>query len=137
MTAAARMHACCKTLHVILGSDSCEESSDIVQKRLCKKKTPQSGVFCCIKISLDLSRLAPFKVTCNSRSYAKFLTRLSSGGEFFRRSAENIPVAALHNLVRIPLFGEEQLAIHREFLFLGILRDDAVEVRCTAVALGA
>ena len=56
--------------------------------------------------------------------------------EFFRRAGENIPIPALDDLVGVALLGQEQLAVHREFLFLGILRDDAVEVRGTAVALG-
>ena len=62
--------------------------------------------------------------------------RLLVGSEFFRSAGEDIPVTALDNLVGVSLLGEEQLAVHGEFLFLGILRDDAVEVRGTAVALG-
>lgn len=43
----------------------------------------------------------------------------------------------LDYLVCITLLGEEQLAVHGELLFLGILRDDTVEVRGAAVAFRA
>ena len=53
------------------------------------------------------------------------MRRLLVGSEFFRSAGENIPVTALDDLVGVSLLGEEQLAVHGEFLFLGILRHDA------------
>src|SRR5574344_375731 len=50
--------------------------------------------------------------------------------------AFDVTARSLENLVRVALFREEQLAVHREFLFPGILRDERVEMSLASVFLG-
>src|SRR3712207_7912929 len=52
----------------------------------------------------------------------------------FRSRADQL--GPVHDLVAVPLFGEEQLAVVGEVLLPGVARDQGVEVRHLAAGLG-